>query len=133
MVGPPRSRPPGQLAAVYRAFLPILTRVGNPPPYSPLPPGQDAQGLPRALATTAERGKELGGRPPASCRPSFRTHWAQGRAQAGSGSPGQAGWGGRRRPRRVPGADHQAVVHRPFRPRAAQPPGGEREEPQKEE
>lgn len=80
--------------------FPILTSVDSPSTCSPLPPGQDAQGVSRAQASAAERGKQPGGSPLASCRPPpFRPHSTQGRAQPGRGAVQPVrGWVGRAAP-----------------------------------
>lgn len=65
----------------------FLTSVDSPSTCSPLPPGQDAQGVHRAQASAAERGKQPGGSPLASCRPPpFPPSLDAGQSPAGSGS-----------------------------------------------
>lgn len=78
----------------------------------------DAHALPDR-ARPAPRGASR--RPLSACNPA--------QARSGGQRPARAvGWAPA-----VPGADRQAVVVRPSRPRAAQRPGAEREEPREEE
>lgn len=135
LVGPlPRSRPPGQLADVESR---IPYQRGQPFDLLPSPSRTGRTGSSQSPGQRRGEGQATRRQPPRFLSPPSLSALARRRAEPSRVgelcSPCAAGWGGWRRPRSVPGADHHAIVVGPFGPRAAQPPGAEHVEPREEE